>query len=83
MAGAVRIESALGDLVGEEGAHVLAQRLAFGRQADLVEVQIGAHRDGHQRPEFVGAAPGDVLAELGRPPAFVAEVVAPGQHARA
>ena len=29
--------------LGDEGAHFLAQLLAFGRQTDLVEVEIGAH----------------------------------------
>ena len=36
--GRVRIECAGRDLLGEERAHLLAQRLAFGRQADLIEV---------------------------------------------
>src|SRR5262249_44869372 len=44
VAGTVRIEGAFGDLVGQKRACFLAQRLAFGRQPDLVEVQIGAHR---------------------------------------
>ena len=31
------------DLLGEERAHLLAQRLALGRQADRVESQLGCH----------------------------------------
>ena len=37
---------------------------------------------GDQRPQFVGAARGDALAELDRPVAFGAEIVAPRQRAQ-
>ena len=40
---AVRIEGAGLDLLGEEGAHLLAQRHALGRQADRVECQLCCH----------------------------------------
>ena len=39
----VRIEGAGGDLLGEEGAHFLAQLLAFGRQADRIETKGCGH----------------------------------------
>ena len=39
VAGTVRIEGAGGDLLGQKRAHFPAQRLAFGRQTDRVELQ--------------------------------------------
>ena len=85
------------DLVGDEGAHFLAQRLTAFRQAgrDLIEderlavmyaVRSGTgevrHRE-YTRPEFVGAARRDLpLPERFRPMAFVAEVVPPSEHAQ-
>src|SRR6185312_8840770 len=82
MTGTMRIECTRGDFLGEKRTHLRAQLFAFGRQADLVEVEGGGHailssagRD--KRPEFVGTAPGDVLAKLGCPVAVIAEVVAP------
>ena len=75
------IEGAGRDLLGDERAHLAAQRFALGRQADLVETQFGAHglplARGDQRPEFVGAARDDQIAERDRPMALVAEIVAP------
>ena len=44
VAGPVGHEGAGRDFLGNEGAHFLAQFLALGRQADLVELEIGAHR---------------------------------------
>ena len=41
--GLVRIEGAGGDFVGEEGANLLAQHLAFGRQADRIETEGCGH----------------------------------------
>ena len=43
MARPIGYEGAGGDLLGDKGAHVLAQRFAFARQPDLVEAEIGAH----------------------------------------
>ena len=40
VAGALGIEGAGRDLLGEEGAHFGAQRLAFRRQADLIEGKV-------------------------------------------
>ena len=81
------IERAGGHFVGQERAHLVAQRVAFGRQADLVEGEARGHcsvqsarRD--QRPEFFRAARRDPVAERDRPVALVAEVVAPGEHAQ-
>src|SRR6516225_9931028 len=45
MPGTVRIKSAFGDFVGEKCAHLLPQSIAFGRQANLIELQFPAHRD--------------------------------------
>ena len=42
-AAAMRVEGAGLDLLGEEGAHLLAQRHALGRQADRVECQLCCH----------------------------------------
>ena len=44
VAGPVGHEGAGGDFLGDEGAHLFAQLLAFGRQADLIECEVGAHR---------------------------------------
>src|SRR6266446_4656253 len=41
--GLVRTEGAGGDLVGEEGAHLLAQHLAFRGQADRIETKGCGH----------------------------------------
>src|SRR5208283_3747563 len=41
----MRFEGAGGDLLGQERAHLRAQRVAFGRQADRIELQISAHRE--------------------------------------
>src|SRR5258707_15895861 len=40
---AVRIEGAASDLFGEEGADLLAQLFAFGRQADGIETEGCGH----------------------------------------
>jgi len=92
----VRIESAGGDFLGEKGAHFLAQLFAFGRQADRIETEGCGHgmistsrqangcesARGDQRPQFVGAAVRDQLAELDGPVALGAEIVAPRQCAQ-
>ena len=82
----VRIEGAGGDLLGEERAHLVRAasriRAAGGSGSKLQVAVMCVHRERDQRPEFVGAARGDHAAELGRPIAFVAEVVAPGEHAQ-
>src|SRR6516225_5510971 len=41
----VRIKGALGNFLGEKYAHLLPQSVAFGRQANLIELQFFAHRD--------------------------------------
>src|SRR5208282_1463186 len=41
----MRIEGAGGDFLGQERADLRAQRVAFGRQADRIELQIGTHRE--------------------------------------
>src|SRR5207302_2823385 len=51
---AARIEGAGRDLRGNEGAHLRAQRLAFGRQADLIETKLGAHAIPAQRDATSG-----------------------------
>ena len=81
--GRSRHESAGGDFLGEKGAHLL-------RAASHIPAAGGSDRNcrsmrssrRHQRPEVVGAAPRDQLAELCRPIAFAAEIVAPRQHAQ-
>ncbi len=90
--GLVRIESAGGDFLGEERADFLAQLLAFGRQADRIETKGCSHvkdlvscvrsarRD--QRPQLVGTARSDQFAELDRPVALAAEIIAPCQCAQ-
>src|SRR5262245_38063958 len=45
VAGPVRIECAAGEFLREESPHIAAQALAFWRKADLIELQVGAHRD--------------------------------------
>src|SRR5262245_30974131 len=45
VAGPVRIERADGDFLRKQSPHIAAQALAFWRKADLIEVQVGAHRD--------------------------------------
>ena len=86
MAGPIRDEGAGGHFLGEKGAHFGAQFVARGRQADLVEAEIGAHGQILPRrqhgPELIGAAPRDQFAERRRPVAFVAEIVAPRQQAK-
>ena len=83
----MRIEGAGGDLLGQERAHLLraAPRIraagGSGRIEAAVIMSIRSARR-HQRPEIVGTAARDMLAELHRPIAFVAEVVAPGEHAQ-
>ena len=80
--GSVRIEGAGVDLLGEEGAHLLPRSLALGWQADRVECQLGCHvplsspRRQH-RPQPVAPLRRDQVAQLDRPEALVAEVVAP------
>ena len=80
MAGLVRIESAGGDFFRQERAHLGAQRLRIAGGRRIGSKCSSASSRGHQWPEFVGAATGDTPAKLRRPVAFVAEVVAPGQH---
>src|SRR6516162_4969065 len=41
----VRIKGAFGNFLGEKCAHLLPQSIAFGRQANLIELQFPAHRD--------------------------------------
>src|SRR4051794_16544795 len=83
---AMRIEGAARHLLGEEGAHLVTQFVALRRQAYLVELERGRHaiplagRD--QRPELVRAARRDLVPELNRPGALVAEVVPPREHAQ-
>ena len=44
MARPMRIESTFGDFFGEEPAHLSTQSVSFGRQADLIELQMRSHR---------------------------------------
>ena len=87
VAGPVRIEGAGGDLLGEERAHLAAQRLAFGRQADLDRSAARCHASSISAPPAAARtrrrrARATALPSFDRPIAFVAEVVAPGQHAQ-
>src|SRR6516165_3811256 len=41
----VRVKGAFGNFVGEKCPHLLPQSIAFGRQANLIELQFPAHRD--------------------------------------
>src|SRR2546429_9905984 len=87
MPGMMRFEGARRDFFGEKGTHARAQCLAFRRKAYLVETENGAHASirsagGNERPEFVGAARRDTVAERGGPVALIAEVVAPSEHAQ-
>src|SRR6476620_115269 len=71
MARPVRIERACGDLFGEEGADVRAQRFALGRQAHLVELQ-SAHRDAtngqkSSAPAFATRRPNSAAHQLSLP----------------
>ena len=52
--GRERIERAGGDFVGQERAHLLAQRVAFGRQADLVEGERASSCESDQRAATSG-----------------------------
>src|SRR5262249_17985753 len=40
----MRIERAFGDFFGVERTHLSTQSVAFRRQADLIELQMGGHR---------------------------------------
>ena len=59
MAPAIRRERAGGHFLGEKGANFCSKRLAFRRQANLVEAEISAHRTLPRRqqwPEIIAAA---------------------------
>ena len=81
VAGPVGHEGAGRHFLGDESAHLLAQLLALGRQTDLIELKLVAHRRVLSRrqhgPELIGAAGATMVAERRRPMAFAAEIVAP------
>src|SRR5580693_6070425 len=68
--------------------HSLGRRIGSKRRAAVIDVSpfVQAFRlklsRGHQRPQFIGAAGGDELAQFDRPVAFRAEIVAPGERAQ-
>src|SRR5262245_9617602 len=55
-------------------------RRIWSKVSAVVIVFASAGRD--QRPEFIGAARRDPVAELDRPIALVAEIIAPAEHAQ-
>src|SRR5262249_32061751 len=66
--------------------HFSGRRIGSKRRAAVTVVPfsnlVPGLAGGDQRPQFIGAAGGDALAELHRPVALRAEIVAPGQRAQ-
>src|SRR5581483_2989426 len=60
-------------------SHLGGRRIGSKRSAAVISRHPFSAR-GHQRPQFVGAAAGDTLAQLDRPMALRAKIVAPGQR---
>src|ERR1700744_6211075 len=65
--------------------HFSGRRIGSKRRAAVMtglNVSKRGSAGGDQRPQLVGAARGDALAELDRPVAFRTEIVAPRQRAK-
>src|SRR5436305_9510856 len=62
-------------------SHSAGRRIGSKRRAAVIWISCCSTRR-HQRPQLIGAARGNHLAEFYRPPAFMAEIVAPRQRAQ-
>src|SRR5579863_202518 len=60
--------------------HSFGRRIGSKRRAAVILGYSDKLARGHQRPQLVGAAGGDALAEFDRPVTLGAEIVAPSQR---